>query len=47
MHPNAEIGYLTTMCDTLFSTILDVSGGGTGSSSKSGDDITKNILLDF
>lgn len=28
MHPNAEIGYLTTMCDTLFSTILEVQGGG-------------------
>lgn len=24
MHPNAEIGYLTAQCDTLFSTILDV-----------------------
>ena len=24
MHPNAEIGYLTLMCDTIFSTILEV-----------------------
>lgn len=24
MHPNAEIGYLTQMCDTIFETILNV-----------------------
>jgi len=24
MHPNAEIGYLTTMCDTIFETIMSV-----------------------
>lgn len=30
LHPNAEIGYLTTQSETLFSTILSVSGGGAG-----------------
>jgi len=30
MHPNAEIGYLTTTCDTIFDTILSVQGGGGG-----------------
>jgi len=34
MHPNAEIGYLTTMCDTIFDTILDVQGGSGGGGSK-------------
>lgn len=24
LHPNAEINYLTQMCDTLFETIMDV-----------------------
>jgi len=30
LHPNAEIGYLTTQGETLFSTIAAVSGGGAG-----------------
>lgn len=34
MHPNAEIGYLTIMCDTLFSTIQEVQGGSGGKSKK-------------
>jgi len=28
MHPNAEIGFLTSLAEGLFKTILDVSGGG-------------------
>jgi len=31
LHPNAEIGYLTTLGETLFSTILACSGGSGGS----------------
>jgi len=35
LHPNAEIGYLTTLGETLFSTILSCQGGsGGGGSSK-------------
>ena len=30
MHPNAEIGYLTLQCETLFDTILEVEGGSGG-----------------
>lgn len=32
LHPNAEINYLTTMCDSVFSTIMNISGkiGGDG-----------------
>jgi len=33
LHPNAEIGYLTNLGETIFTTILKVSGssGGAGS----------------
>jgi len=47
MHPNAEIGYLTTQCEKLFNTILDVSGGGSGGGSKDGDDAVKTLLADL
>jgi len=30
MHANAEIGYLTTACATLFNTFLDISGSSGG-----------------
>jgi len=42
LHPNAEIGYLTTMSETLFSTILSVQGG---SSSGGGDDAKIKQLI--
>lgn len=45
LHPNAEIGYLTTQSETLFSTILSVSGGGSGGA---GDDSkVKTIIANF
>jgi dynein heavy chain len=46
MHPNAEIGYLTATCETLFDTILSVQGGsGGGGGAK--DDIVMSTLMDF
>lgn len=30
LHPNAEIGYLTTYGETLFANILTIQGGGSG-----------------
>jgi len=37
LHPNAEIGYLTSLGETLFATILSVSGASSaGASSDSG-----------
>lgn len=45
MHPNAEIGYLTNMCDTIFETILVVRGGGSGGGKK--DSGVLNILMDL
>lgn len=45
LHPNAEIGYLTTQSETLFTTILSVQGGG---SSGAGDDNkVKTIINNF
>lgn len=46
MHPNAEIGYLTTMCDTLFGTILEVQGGSSAGGAKK-DDGVMGILMEF
>jgi len=45
LHPNAEIGYLTTLGETLFSTILSVSGGGGGGGS--GESAVKGIIAAF
>jgi dynein heavy chain len=45
LHPNAEIGYLTTQSETLFATILSVqggSGGGGGDDSK-----VKALIISF
>jgi len=45
LHPNAEIGYLTTLSETLFETILSISGGsGSGGGS---DDKVKTIITTF
>lgn len=43
LHANAEINYLTTLGETIFSTILSVSGGG-GSSGASGTDLIKQKI---
>jgi dynein heavy chain len=45
LHPNAEIGYLTTQGETLFATIQAVSGGSaSGGSDNSG---ISRIITDF
>ena len=46
MHPNAEIGYLTAQCDTIFDTIMSIQGGS-GAGSGSGDDTIMNLILDL
>ncbi len=46
MHPNAEIGYLTLQCETLFDTILSIEGG-TGGAGGNKDDQTLAIIADF
>jgi dynein heavy chain len=46
MHPNAEIGYLTLQCETLFDTILSITAGaGAGGGAK--DDTIMNLITDF
>lgn len=47
MHPNAEIGYLTIQCETLFDTILQIEGGGTAGAGGSKDDQTLQTIADF
>lgn len=49
LHPNAEIGYLTTLGETLFNTILSVSGGsGGGDGGESGiKAIIANLLKEL
>jgi dynein heavy chain len=46
MHPNAEIGFLTTMCETLFGAILEIQGGASTGGSKK-DDGVMTILMDL
>jgi dynein heavy chain, axonemal len=42
LHPNAEIGYLTSMADSIFNTILSLHGGGNGA----GDSDTSLVVRD-
>uniref|UniRef100_K3W732 AAA+ ATPase domain-containing protein n=1 Tax=Globisporangium ultimum (strain ATCC 200006 / CBS 805.95 / DAOM BR144) TaxID=431595 RepID=K3W732_GLOUD len=37
LHPNAEIGYLTTTCETLCYTIVTIGGGASGGGEGGGD----------
>jgi dynein heavy chain len=45
LHPNAEIGYLTTQSETLFATIQSVSGGSGGGGGDDGK--VKTIIANF
>jgi len=46
LHANAEINYLTTLGETIFSTILSVSGGG-GGAGASGSDLIKQKIIEI
>lgn len=46
MNPNAEIGYLTAQCETIFDTILSIQGGKSGGAG-SGDDGIMTLIMDF
>ena len=46
MNGNAEIGYLTSQCDSIMSTILEVQGGSTGGGGKKESEMT-NIIQDL
>lgn len=45
LHPNAEIGYLTQLGETLFNTILSVSGASSGGGG--GDSGVKSLIAEF
>ena len=48
LHPNAEIGYLTTQGETLFEFILAVQGGGSGGGGgRKKEDIVKDFIRKF
>lgn len=47
MHPNAEIGYLTLQCETLFDTILTIEGGSSAGGGGNKDDQTLQTIADF
>lgn len=44
LHPNAEIGYLTDQCNTIFQTIIEVQGGGGGGGSSKGDSSFETLM---
>lgn len=46
MHPNAEIGFLTLQCETIFDTILSIQGG-TGGGGGNKDDLIMGILTEL
>jgi len=47
LHPNAEIGYLTTTAETLFDNIMTIQGGGGSGVGKKLEDIVKEIIDKF
>jgi dynein heavy chain len=47
LHPNAEIGYLTNLGETLFSTIMSCSGGSGGGGASKKDQVAKELLDRF
>ena len=47
LHPNAEIGYLTTLGETLFSMILTIEGGGSSAGGRKKEDIAKEFIYKF
>ena len=47
LHPNAEIGYLTNLGETLFATIMSCSGGSGGGGASKKDNVAKELLDRF
>lgn len=51
LHPNAEIGFRTTQCNTLFQTLLDIapkdSGAASGQSVRTAQDILQEMVKRF
>jgi len=47
LHPNAEIGYLTNLGETLFTTIQDCSGGAGGGGASKKETVVKGLIDRF
>lgn len=47
LHPNAEIGFRTTQCNNLFSTLLEIAPKDTGSAGGEGVRTTQDILQEM
>jgi len=47
LHPNAEIGYLTNLGETLFGTIQACSGGSGGGGGSKKDAVAKDLIDRF
>ena len=47
LHPNAEIGYLTSTSEELFNYILQVQGGGGGGGKGKKEDVAKVYIDKF
>jgi dynein heavy chain, axonemal len=47
LHPNAEIGYLTTTAETLFQNIMIIQGGASSGAGKKQEDVVKEIIDKF
>ena len=47
LHPNAEIGYLTALGETLFGMILTIQGGGSSGGGRKKEDIVKEFIIKF
>ena len=47
LHPNAEIGYLTNLGETLFQTIMSCSGAAGGGGASKRDTVAVEILTRF
>jgi dynein heavy chain len=47
LHPNAEIGYLTNQGESLFTTILQCSGGSGGGGGSSKEQIVNEMIVRF
>ena len=47
LHPNAEIGYLTTTAESLFDQIMQVQGGGSAGGKGRKEDIARVFIDKF
>ena len=47
LHPNAEIGYLTTTTEKLFVNIIMIQGGSSGGAGKKQEDVVKEYIDKF